>query len=50
MVNRTTVGLVVDVTVAASDGVTSTPQLPSERRSVSRSIAVILIQTFDGTV
>ncbi len=50
MVNCTTVGLVADVTVAAADGVTSTPQLPSELRSISRSTAPLLMQTVDGTV
>jgi hypothetical protein len=50
MVNCTTAGLVVDVTVAAPDGVARTPQLPSELRSISRSTAPVLIQTVDGTV
>jgi hypothetical protein len=50
MVNCTTAGLAADVTVAALDGVTSTPQLPSELRSISRSTAPLLIQTADGSV
>jgi hypothetical protein len=50
MVNCTTGGLVVDVTVAATGGVTSTRQLPSELRSISRSAPPFAMQTVDGTV